>query len=172
MLNFYQLWLDDLFPKAKFADGLALIEKLGHTKRMQMMRKEWIDEEKPKPVDAEPDSEPEPEHMDETGGDLFGERQERSGDATVKDQGQNAQTDTELYDMDDELYRDPTPAAEVPMPSVEQPATIEENPEEDELDWLLAEDAAGHPGHANQDTSRGNVEDDFADDEEAMMDAW
>jgi replication fork protection complex subunit Csm3/Swi3 len=48
-LNFYQLWLDDLYPRAKFADGLSIIEKLGHTKRVQTMRREWIDEEKPKP---------------------------------------------------------------------------------------------------------------------------
>ena len=47
LLNLYQLWLDDLFPKAKFADGLALIEKAGHSKRMQTMRREWIDEGKP-----------------------------------------------------------------------------------------------------------------------------
>jgi hypothetical protein len=47
LLNFYQLWLDDLYPRAKFADGLQLIEKVGHTKRMQVMRKAWIDERKP-----------------------------------------------------------------------------------------------------------------------------
>ncbi|KAJ5895474.1 hypothetical protein N7495_007165 [Penicillium taxi] len=46
LLNFYQLWLDDLYPRAKFADGLTMIEKLGHTKRIQTMRKEWINEEK------------------------------------------------------------------------------------------------------------------------------
>lgn len=48
LLNFYQLWLDDLFPRAKFADGLTMIEKLGHSKRIQVMRREWIDEEKPR----------------------------------------------------------------------------------------------------------------------------
>ncbi|OJD24425.1 hypothetical protein ACJ73_04211 [Blastomyces percursus] len=48
LLNFYQLWLDDLYPRAKFADGLAMIEKLGHSKRIQIMRKEWIDEGKPR----------------------------------------------------------------------------------------------------------------------------
>jgi hypothetical protein len=47
LLNFYQLWLDGLFPRAKFADGLQLIEKAGHSKRMNVMRKEWIDEGKP-----------------------------------------------------------------------------------------------------------------------------
>ena len=48
LLNTYQLWLDDLYPRAKFADGLAIIEKLGHTKRMQIMRREWISEGKSK----------------------------------------------------------------------------------------------------------------------------
>ncbi|PWY66405.1 chromosome segregation in meiosis protein 3 [Aspergillus heteromorphus CBS 117.55] len=48
LLNFYQLWLDDLFPRAKFADGLAIIEKLGHSKHFQTMRREWIEEEKPR----------------------------------------------------------------------------------------------------------------------------
>jgi replication fork protection complex subunit Csm3/Swi3 len=46
-LNYYQLWLDNLYPRAKFADGLQLVEKAGHSKRMQTMRKEWIDEGKP-----------------------------------------------------------------------------------------------------------------------------
>jgi replication fork protection complex subunit Csm3/Swi3 len=47
LLNYYQLWLDDLYPRAKFADGLQLVEKVGHSKHMQVMRKEWIDEGKP-----------------------------------------------------------------------------------------------------------------------------
>jgi len=51
MLRMYQLWLDDLYPRAKFSDGLRIIEKLGHTKEMQMLRKQWIDESKPKPSD-------------------------------------------------------------------------------------------------------------------------
>ncbi|KAJ5683177.1 hypothetical protein N7462_006342 [Penicillium macrosclerotiorum] len=55
LLSFYQLWLDDLFPRAKFADGLTMIEKLGHTKRIQTMRREWIEEEKPRRLgDHEP----------------------------------------------------------------------------------------------------------------------
>jgi replication fork protection complex subunit Csm3/Swi3 len=44
LLGFYQLWLDNLYPRASFADGLKLIEKVGHGKRMQVMRREWIDE--------------------------------------------------------------------------------------------------------------------------------
>ncbi|KAI9798914.1 MAG: hypothetical protein M1825_004927 [Sarcosagium campestre] len=48
LLRVYQLWLDDLFPKAKFEDGIAIIEKLGHSRRLQTMRREWIDEGKPR----------------------------------------------------------------------------------------------------------------------------
>ncbi|KAL8873946.1 MAG: hypothetical protein Q9174_000665 [Haloplaca sp. 1 TL-2023] len=48
LLNIYQLWLDDLYPRAKFADALAIIEKLGHSKRIQVMRREWISEGKPR----------------------------------------------------------------------------------------------------------------------------
>ena len=46
LLNTYQLWLDALYPRAKFADGLAIIEKLGHTKKMQLLRRDWINESK------------------------------------------------------------------------------------------------------------------------------
>ncbi|KAG5302005.1 chromosome segregation in meiosis protein 3 [Histoplasma ohiense] len=57
LLNFYQLWLDDLYPRAKFADGLAIIEKLGHSKRVQIMRKEWINEGKLRPDAVDRDEE-------------------------------------------------------------------------------------------------------------------
>lgn len=49
-MSFYQEWLDDLFPKAKFLDALAMVEKAGHNKMMQKMRVEWIDEGRPKPT--------------------------------------------------------------------------------------------------------------------------
>lgn len=44
----YQIWLDDLFPKARFLDALAMVEKEGHKRRMVMSRNAWIDEGKPK----------------------------------------------------------------------------------------------------------------------------
>ncbi|KUI69560.1 Chromosome segregation in meiosis protein 3 [Cytospora mali] len=52
LLSFYQEWLDDLFPKAKFLDALAMVEKAGHNKMMQKMRVEWINEGKPKDTNA------------------------------------------------------------------------------------------------------------------------
>lgn len=48
LLEMYQLWLDDLFPKARFLDAAAMVEKLGHKKRIQIMRNAWIDEGRPK----------------------------------------------------------------------------------------------------------------------------
>lgn len=47
LLNFYQMWLDSLYPRAKFADAVKMVEKAGHTKKLQMYRKSWIDEGKP-----------------------------------------------------------------------------------------------------------------------------
>ena len=47
LLSYYQLWLDNLYPRAKFLDGLQLVEKAGHSKTLQRQRKNWIDEGKP-----------------------------------------------------------------------------------------------------------------------------
>lgn len=44
MLQMYQVWLDDLFPKAEFLDALKMVEKQGHKKQMQGMRTQWINQ--------------------------------------------------------------------------------------------------------------------------------
>ncbi|KAK3937575.1 replication fork protection component Swi3-domain-containing protein [Diplogelasinospora grovesii] len=56
LLSFYQQWLDALFPKATFLDGLAMIEKAGHKTIMHKMRMEWINEGKPKSTLLEDDN--------------------------------------------------------------------------------------------------------------------
>lgn len=55
LLTFYQFWLDDLFPKAKFVDALAMVEKAGHKRVLVNKRAEWIDELKPRPASDETD---------------------------------------------------------------------------------------------------------------------
>ncbi|KAI5924542.1 replication fork protection component Swi3-domain-containing protein [Camillea tinctor] len=65
LLSFYQLWLDDLFPKAKFLDALAMVEKAGHKKYMRMKRIELIEEGKPRSAATADDF------------DIFGETEER-----------------------------------------------------------------------------------------------
>ncbi|CCF46554.1 chromosome segregation in meiosis protein 3 [Colletotrichum higginsianum] len=56
LLTFYQLWLDDLFPKAKFLDALAMVEKAGHKKQIALKRMDWINEGKPKPWKVDEDN--------------------------------------------------------------------------------------------------------------------
>jgi Replication Fork Protection Component Swi3 len=42
LVNYYQLWMHEVFPKAKFRDCIQMTEKAGHETRLRMMRKEWI----------------------------------------------------------------------------------------------------------------------------------
>lgn len=53
LLEMYQLWLDDLFPRAKFKDALAMVDKLGKSAEIKVARRRWMDENKPKPADWE-----------------------------------------------------------------------------------------------------------------------
>ncbi|BFZ61213.1 chromosome segregation in meiosis-related protein [Saitoella coloradoensis] len=48
LLNFYQLWAHGVYPKASFRDFLTMTEKLGHSKRMRVVRAEWIETERRK----------------------------------------------------------------------------------------------------------------------------
>ena len=183
LLNVFQLWLDDLYPRAKFADGLAIIEKLGHTKRMQTMRKEWINEGKPtersRSVDRSPDGQ----------ANRRPPSQPSSGESTVVKPAATAESPTFEEDTVDKSTVT-TKLNETEGPSLRDHGTLAENlfisddedgedqPPEDDLDALLAEDqgtiATSHsrmpPG---TDTSRR--EDNFEDDMEAMAgmdDMW
>ncbi|KAG8626825.1 hypothetical protein KVT40_005770 [Elsinoe batatas] len=144
LLNMYQLWLDELYPRAKFADGLAMIEKLGHKKRIQMMRKEWIDEGKPRHQDSNdtppPDNEaPEQDQRMEDNGKSTG-----SGEASKPVE----QSPTEQNASASGQYGESSAQAE---------------PDEDELDALMAEEQGPEKTSAPI-----RQRDDFADEEEAM----
>jgi replication fork protection complex subunit Csm3/Swi3 len=144
----YQLWLDDLYPRAKFADGLAMIEALGHKKRIQMMRKEWINEGKPRgPADSD---------LDEN--DL-----DRTGQADVHGASKDPTTPPERdSDQNEQPLSSPRLA-----PSHD---TVMDGPEEDELDALLTEDYVRNSVRATAVSStNNNMEDDmFADEAEIM----
>ncbi|KAL2443761.1 Chromosome segregation in meiosis protein 3 [Exophiala dermatitidis] len=121
LLNYYQLWLDNLYPRAKFADGLQLIEKVGHSKRMQTMRKEWIDEGKPGYV-KEKASKPQDGEKEKEIDDLYG-----------GDERADRRTSNEMAPGDDSLFIPDTRASD------DVPDFNDEMPEDDELDALLAE---------------------------------
>jgi replication fork protection complex subunit Csm3/Swi3 len=197
LLNTYQLWLDELFPKANLADGVAIIEKLGHKKRLQTMRRAWIDEDRPKVIDLEAEDEVAPEQaheedvelqIAEEGGEQIGQPQLRSSSPIMmelNDEGlydepeapQNASDEHEHEPDEDEL--DALMAEDAASSHIrpqaadailqDKPAENDDDDDEDmdALDALLAEDAAKAPQAPIQ-PSKVVEQDDFGDDEEAM----
>ncbi|KAH6616513.1 chromosome segregation in meiosis protein 3 [Boeremia exigua] len=119
MLNMYQLWLDDLYPRAKFADALAIIEKVGHTKRMQVDRKAWMDEGKPKHTVEEDDFDLDVHVPDEV----------PAPDQTETVEGQESEA----------IVVELQPSVEASGNSRSHPQLEAEEPDEDELDALLAD---------------------------------
>lgn len=156
MLNMYQLWLDDLYPRAKFADALAIIEKVGHTKRMQMMRKEWIDEGKPRRSRDQDD-----------------EVDEIISEQPTADQGTE---NMEGVEHRGDVSQPDTGSAEQVPDRAASTAGGADDPDEDELDALLAESAPFGTSAPKTLPVRTNAaqEDPFADEMEAMagMDDW
>ncbi|KAL6917457.1 hypothetical protein ACHAPO_011853 [Fusarium lateritium] len=120
LLSFYQLWLDDLFPKAKFLDALSMVEKAGHKKRVMIARNEYVNESKPKDTVA-----------DDGGEDLFGQ-DSTSGPTDEAMKPRTPEQDRDVPD-DDDLY-DATPRPSRPIVPIRNDV-----PEEDDLEALIAE---------------------------------
>lgn len=188
LLTFYQLWLDDLYPRAKFGDGLAMIEKLGHSKRMQVMRKEWINECKAKDIRLEDGEKARasasvPERLKEpaprSSSDHQGQSSEMggsqdqspvlaagSGGSNVKQRGFETSADDSLFLSDDE------DTAKTGTGNVTKDSAREDLVEDD-LDALLAEEDAPHDPTElvrQQASLSAPKVDDFDDEEEAMAD--
>jgi len=170
-----------LFPKANFADGLTIIEKLGHKKRIQVMRKAWIDEDRPKPAVEEVDDDfvahdgeamavGEEGGRDVAMGDGENEHNTENGARKVRDEHDESQgigqlrSSSPLILDDEELYEDMNGRIPAAKPSEAQ------EPDEDELDALLAEDTTTARPTISQAAAKQVPDqlDDFADDEEAM----
>ncbi|RSL93229.1 hypothetical protein CEP52_013365 [Fusarium oligoseptatum] len=190
LLSFYQLWLDDLFPKAKFLDALAMVEKAGHKKRIVIARNDWINEGKPKDHIANEEEEE----------DLFGENN-TSRPATAEptttttttttepSRAKTPQRDNDVPD-DDDIY-DATPRQvrhtlpirnEVPeeddlealiaeaegQDAAKKSKASEPEPDGDDLDALIAE-AEGQDQAPKKNGPESKGGDDFADEEAAMQ---
>ncbi|CZT50625.1 related to CSM3 Protein required for accurate chromosome segregation during meiosis [Rhynchosporium secalis] len=191
LLSFYQIWLDDLFPKARFLDALAMVEKMGHKKRVQMMRMDWINEGKPQIVNEE-DTVDDPAPANENDGQektapriasIFEDASAERPKTPSADDNTGADVDME----DEDLYG-ATPRAVRQKPVEEtvsqtdslfggtgasifgpaKRAVDDFGPDEDELDALLAEEetvAVSRP------VSKAPPQDEIDDDEmEAMND--
>ncbi|TID25315.1 Choline oxidase [Venturia nashicola] len=178
LLRTYQLWLDDLFPRAKFADGLAMIEKLGHSKRMKVTRKTWIDESKPKASIEKEDAEHEPVPATSHPGPPANatgviHREHNSAEASLR-------PSAEIHGFNATLQQRTTGAGPLAGSSVIDSGA----PDDDELDDLLAEDPDLNmslngnlderpPSQGSHRPGSKPVQS-FEDDEEALreMDTW
>lgn len=162
LLNTYQLWLDDLYPRAKFRDALAMVEKVGHSKRMQVMRKAWLDDTKssrrglsPGPPVAGAEDARDRESS------IFGELNKENPSA-----GRDAPDEDEL----DALMADV--GASGGAPKKQSGPFGQDEPDDDELDALLAESVPAQdnaPAAAQTTTRRGPFEQDS--DDEAELEA-
>jgi len=183
LLSFYQLWLDDLFPKAKFLDAAAMVEKLGHKKRMHILRMNWINEGKPKdPVQEEsifnePMLPPREVSDRNNAPPRIAPIFEKAQIERPKTPDINGDGDEDLYDATPRIPRTqvnkPTIPAEGDSLFGPRKTAVPEEPEDD-LDALLAEqemeemNAGKGPGATSQDHSMVAPEPDFDDEMEAM----
>ncbi|TKA77854.1 hypothetical protein B0A55_05164 [Friedmanniomyces simplex] len=184
LLNMYQLWLDDMYPKAKFRDGLAMVEKVGHGKRMAVTRRAWMEGSKPGRGEEEMER-----VGDGTGGgdvemsgglgemgggiaaeDLFGEHANAQARG---EQSVDARQDAEVPKEDelDALMGETANSAPHRKPQQPGRAPFEEDdgPDDDELDALVAESTGTITKPARQQPKRAPFEED--DDDEDALDA-
>ncbi len=172
LLSFYQLWLDDLYPKARFLDALAMVEKAGHKKRLMTARNEWLNERKPKSAD-EKDDDDDPFALEESAdttdsaavrlperpgaGRLIQSREGGKGGPSTPPRGH-----PDDFSEDDDLYNVTPRAGPRPGLTALQP----DAPDDDDLDALMAE-AEDHdsrpPPPAKKTAQRQNEGDDLDD---------
>ncbi|EGU86722.1 hypothetical protein FOXB_02731 [Fusarium oxysporum f. sp. conglutinans Fo5176] len=154
LLSFYQLWLDDLFPKAKFLDALTMVEKAGHKKRVMIARNDYINESKPKDRTADEEEED----------DMFGENDASKPTEQEGTRPKTPEQDTGVPD-DDDLY-DATPRAAQRNSGPIVPIR-NDVPEDDDFEALIAE-AASHDAAPRARTNPTPAEPDD-DDLDALM---
>lgn len=175
MLELYQLWLDELYPKAKFRDALTMVEKVGHTRRMQVSRRAWIDESKSYRRREDEDAErrlADPTTQAAAERDtIFPQQSAASNDnARQQNKGADAPDDDELDAL---LGEEPAPPNRERMETASgtrQGAVRvdDDGPDEDELDALLNDDAAppAQPSTSQSAKRKGPFEDDEDDEDE------
>ena len=167
LLGYYQLWLDNLYPRAKFADGLQLVEKVGHGKMLQVMRKEWIDEGKPGRGRGVEDRQisgtgEKQNAMERTVGAEHNQPSDKKLQITSKDNAQDSVFgDLEEGGEDDLFFNDPKIRTTAQNDEVNEP-------DEDELDALLAEQSQTRDPQPHQQQHHGLTAD-VDDDLDALM---
>ncbi|KAF7846418.1 hypothetical protein BT93_L4407 [Corymbia citriodora subsp. variegata] len=144
LLNYYQIWLDNLYPRAKFADALQLVEKAGHSKLMQVHRKSWLDEGKPgyRRAQQDPDETVTGQAVADQTSQAVVQRVEENSDALFFDSGN-------FDDSDHEVADDP--------------------PDDDELDALLAQNSQSMDKQQNKSQTEPAAQSEDEDDDLAAF---
>ncbi|KAK0390589.1 hypothetical protein NLU13_0093 [Sarocladium strictum] len=191
LLSFYQLWLDDLFPKARFLDALAMVEKAGHKKRLMSARNEWISAGRP--GNKANDDDDEALESNTRSAAHFSDAVNSTGAHPSTPPRDDVPDDDDLYDATPRATRQTHPSGDVPEEddldaliaeaeandrtkqhlSTKTPVATREGDEADELGALIAEAEAtegGENARTKGDKETGNgTGNDFADDEAAMQ---
>ncbi|KAL6690704.1 replication fork protection component Swi3 domain-containing protein [Trichoderma pleuroticola] len=129
LLSFYQLWLDDLFPKARFLDALAMVEKAGHKKALVSARSEWINEGRPKASNDDDDE------LDI--GAVAITEDSQVTESAIPARTQKTPERDDIPD-DDDLYG-ATPRGPARTTNALRPALSNDAPDDDDLEALMAE---------------------------------
>lgn len=149
-MSFYQLWLDDLFPKAKFLDALSMVEKAGHKNQLRLKRIQWIDEGRPKPAgfedgdddvfgDANQPEEREPAVFPARIAPIFQNSVEKRAKTPA---GDDPFDDVDIYDASPRRPTNATSATVSVFGNGASATQANEMPDEDDLDALMAEEEA------------------------------
>ncbi|KAI7180730.1 hypothetical protein KC343_g12456 [Hortaea werneckii] len=194
LLNMYQLWMDDMYPRAKFRDAVTMVEKVGHSKRMQITRRGWMDATKPHRREDSPerledvamgdaadsglrraDGNRSP---DVTGDDVFGGRANDEQQASRQSEQRNGDGVPEDDDLDalmaEDGDRNRNNSSEQQQRKSKPTGPFEEDdddgPDEDELDALLAGETPAAPVPAPQQSKqrRGPFEEEDGPDEDEL----
>ena len=170
ILRFYQLWADDLYPKANFRDTMSIIEKLGHTKRVQVTRNQFLDEYRQQIVSPEDEMETKDVQQVEK----------------AKATGSGGRGDDDDDDDDEDLYEPPpVPVTSSMTQEINNGGSLflggddSENeevgaqPDDSELEMLLH----GETTEGTEPTAKGKeissaVDEMFNDDDLEAMDDW
>lgn len=167
-----------------------MVEKVGHSKRMQVTRRAWLDDTKPYRKELTPppelpvsettaggaasghavDDEPGADELDALMADAAGismaERQASRVSGPFEEEPDEDELDALLAD-----HETTTKPPLLPKPAHRMP--FEDEPDDDELDALLAAEttSSARPSKTAA-TAEPQGDNDFADDEEAMRDMW
>lgn len=174
ILGAYQIWAHELFPKANFADFIAICKKAGASRSLKVHRRQWVDDERYGVYRwAQGDGTGEPDRNEATGSAEPPELAKTNQSVTAPTR--TSEPDGLFVDDDDDLYEAPSRPANTSAAKTnaangtqQQNTSLLSDDDDDELLDLVG-DKNGAPQkqqQQQQEPDDGGVPD---DDELAML---